>query len=304
MKKITLTAMVLAVACMFAACTKEGVYNPKEKISKIFESSVSTYTMGSTTTTDETPKHPTESWTWDGKLLSSITYYEGDGTVDETVTFTYDGKQLSKMQTVGSNSYTQFIYDGSKLEKFETYYSNRLESAGTVTYDGKKVVQIDVVDYDNNKSNKTDRLMQTVLQFVMPVYTENTAKVAKTVATKGSNTSTIKFEWDGKNISKAILEYDNDKISVAYTYDEKNNPYQGFLYFIEDEAIGATWGSKNNVLSETVTMSMDGETDTYKYTFSYEYDGKWPTTKTYSNSDSYMGITYSSKTTTYFEYDD
>ena len=154
MKKITLTAMVLAVACMFAACTKEGVYNPKEKISKIFESSVSTYTMGSTTTTDETPKHPTESWTWDGKLLSSITYYEGDGTVDETVTFTYDGKQLSKMQTVGSNSYTQFIYDGSKLEKFETYYSNRLESAGTVTYDGKKVVQIDVVDYDNNKSNE------------------------------------------------------------------------------------------------------------------------------------------------------
>ena len=61
---------------VFASCTKDGVYKPKKKISKIYQ----------TVLTDPVPeKVLIESWTWDGKLLSKIDY--GD---DNVVSFTYD----------------------------------------------------------------------------------------------------------------------------------------------------------------------------------------------------------------------
>lgn len=303
MKKTSLFAMALAVACLFAACTKEGVYNPGEKISKVSISSTDTYTYGGTTTTNTVDKYMSESWSWDGNLVKSITYYNSDQSIRHTATFTYDGKQLTSLQV--GKSRTDFTYDGSKISKFESYYDGELESTATVTYDGKKVVQIDVVNVDK-KAVKNDNSLFLPLQVVMPVYTEKTAEMVNTIATKGSNTNTMKFEWDGKNISKVTMTSDNDIYTITYTYDEKKNPYKGFLYELEDNG-PAAWGSNNNVTSETYNYTEDGHTDSYTYNYTYEYDGKWPTQKTYTQtySETILGTVVSSTYTnvTYFEYE-
>lgn len=309
MKKITLTAMVLAVACLFAACTKDGVYNPKEKISKVYESSSYRYSVGDNTTTSSVDKHMIENWTWDGKTVKSINYYESNGELSYTINFTYDGKRLTKIQETGSDSYTEFTYDGSKLVKFTGYKGANTEYDATVTYDGKKIVQIDFVNYGDKsaKSPKAIRMMQTVMQIAMPVYTANTAKIMNTIATKGSAAYSLKFEWDGKNISKTTANYDNGNVAITFTYDEMNNPFKGFFYEMAGENT-SSWGSKNNVTSETTVYTEDNESYSYTENYTYEYDDKWPTKKTSStvDNDEILGtpVTYNYTHTTYYEYDD
>ena len=309
MKKISLVTMVLAVACLFAACTKEGAFNPKEKISKVYKSSTSAYTYAGVTTTNETAKYLNQLWNWDGKTVTSINRYNSDGNLTYTINFTYDGKQLTRMQEAGSENYTEFVYDGSTLTKYNTYYGTTLEQSATVTHDGKKIVQIDVVNYDNDKAKSPRYMeyMQTLMQVVMPVYTEKTEQMLSTVAAKGNSTYTVKFEWDGKNVSK-ITETgnDGDGYTIEYTYDEMKNPYQGFLYALAEEA--AAFGSKNNVTSEKYTSTYTylgqtlTETETVNYT--YEYDGKWPITRTNTRSESESSYSYTYTAVVYYEYAD
>lgn len=304
MKKITLTAMVLAVACMFAACTKEGVYNPKEKISKVYQSESTTYSGGGYSETESTPKHMTQSWAWDGKLVSNITDYNEDGSIDEFTTFTYDGKQLTEIKQ-GANV-SKLTYDGSKLQKIESYNGNELQTTITVTHDGKKIVKLEFESYDNDKKDaKAIAFMQTIMKVVVPVYTEKTSEMLKTVATKGSEKYTMDIVWDGKNVSKVTMTTNEGTAVINYTYDKMNNPYQGFVFALADPA---EYGSKNNVVSETSTISYDGETISSTVKYTYEYDGKWPTKQTSTTTSTYefFGTTYSasSTTVTYFEYAD
>ncbi len=302
MKKITLTAMVLAVACLFAACTKEGTFNPKEKISKVYSSSKTVYTIGSNATTTSVDKHLTQSWTWDGKLLKSINNYNNDGSLNYTVNFTYDGKQLTKIQNAATNEYCEMTYDGSKLTKWEVYDGTTLEMTATVTHDGKKVSKIDLVYYDTDKKNLG--FINNITEMLMPIYTPATAKVLNTVATKGSSSESLTFTWDGKNISKVESVDEEGTLTIEYTYDEMKNPYQGFVMALMGYDYSG-WGSQNNVVSETSKYS-DGESYTYNYT--YEYDDKWPVTKTYNYtlSEEVLGVTssYSYTMVTYLEYDD
>ncbi len=304
MKKITLTAMVLAVACMFAACTKEGVYTPKEKISKVYESSSTTYSGGDYSNTETTAKHMTESWTWDGKLISSITTYDNDGGIDGLTTFTYDGKQLTEIKQ-GTNV-SKLTYDGSKLQKIESYNGNELQSTITVIHDGKKIVQLEFESYDNDKKDaKAIAFMQTIMKVVMPVYTEKTSEMFKSVATKGTEKYTMDIVWDGKNVSKVTMTTNEGTAVINYTYDEMNNPYQGFVFALADPS---EYGSKNNVVSETSTITYDGETTSSTTKYTYEYDGKWPTQQTSTSTSTYdiLGTTYTYSYTevTYFEYAD
>lgn len=306
MKKVSLFTMALAVACIFAACTKDGVYNPKEKISEVYISESSAYTYGGTTTSNSTPKYMSEKWTWNGKQLTSISYYNTDGAIESTTTFSYDGKQLSEIKL--GNNVSKLTYDGSKLSKIESFNGNELLSTATVTHDGKKIVKIEFENYDSDKACKDAKAMafkQTVMKFIMPVYTENTAEMLNTISTKGTDKYTMEFEWSGKNISKVTMKDAEGSNTITYSYDEMKNPYKGFFYFIENPA---EYGSQNNVVSETFSYVEDGQTENYTYNYTYEYDGKWPETKTYTHgySESVLGneVSYTSTRVTYFEYDD
>src|SRR5574344_1096037 len=82
MKKNYVLLLIAALCVILSACTKEGVYNPKEKISRIFYQS-----------SNSNGKNLQESWTWDKNLLSKIVDENGDFR-----NFEYDGKQLKTVR--------------------------------------------------------------------------------------------------------------------------------------------------------------------------------------------------------------
>lgn len=73
------------MACLLmVSCNKEGEFNPKNKIDRIYYSSShksEIYENGywETEYTNNTPKHVCEIWNWDGNVLKSISHYYSDG---------------------------------------------------------------------------------------------------------------------------------------------------------------------------------------------------------------------------------
>ena len=286
MKKIILTAMALAVVAMFSACTKDGVYKPAKKISRIYESSGSAKVLS-------------QLWHWDGKKISSIDNYSSSGSISATYNFTYDGNKMSRVDCYANNMYVEFIYEGSKLKKFNSYYRGMLEVSGDVTHKGSKVSQITITYNDKKSGAKSPELMQfedNIFELIIPCF--NKEQHHKASAAKSVETATYTFTWDGKNISQTVLIAGSETVTRKYTYDKKKNPYYGDLFAFFDEDI-IEWGSKNNVLTEIVTEQYNGETETRSYNYSYTYDGNWPTIQNIS----YTSGDYSSSYTRYFEYE-
>ena len=121
MKKILTIFAIACVALVFAGCQKDGVYNPSKKISKIYYTSTSGV------------KSLKQIWTWNGKLLDKIDYYDG-GSIYKTYNFTYDGKRLTRMSNYANNRYIEYKYDGSHLSEANVFSSGSLEYIYKFTY--------------------------------------------------------------------------------------------------------------------------------------------------------------------------
>jgi hypothetical protein len=327
MKKTTILMAILATACCFSACKKDGVYNPKEKIAAIYQSSDYSYSYYNEQTgaweeeySHNSPKSLAEKWNWDGKKLSSIDFYyteedENGNSVnlkEYTVNFTYDGKQLTKVTDDSEpNSYIEYSYDGKKIDKITMFYNGAAVETYTFSYDGKKIDKITLTyeenDWDTKSLRKHNVLQNIVWRSLIPDVS-NASETASMVkrASKGSKseTMTVSLTWDGNNISKASSGED----AIEFTYDDKKNPLGGFLGSFGGEITDAVSEgfdcfNKNNVL--TVKETFEGDSD-YSETinFSYTYDGKWPVTRTNKREfqdDFYHGIRNS---TIYIEYAD
>ena len=292
-----------------ASCTKEGVFNPKEKIAKISESELQVYTSSydgqSYTESDTTPKHVTQEWKWDDNLLTTITnYHQEQGILDDqpttvvssVLTLTYDGKQLVKVSDASGQDYSNYTYDGNKLTKIESY------EEGQLRHDGKKIAQVVVTTYE--VEGKASDATRFALSTIMPnkrVLDKVLANSAKATTTQ---TQTLDFTFDGGNVTKIDMTYGEENITLEYTYDKNKNPFYGCYAALGEE--GFTALSENNILSEksTEVYTRDGATRTYTYTtnYEYEYDGKFPTTV--STTSTYTSDNYSEKRThtTYYEY--
>ena len=304
-----------AMLLLGASCTKEGVFNPKEKIAKISESSLQVYTSSydgqSYTESDTTPKHLTQEWKWDDNLLTTITNYtqeyglledEPTTVVSSVLTLTYDGKQLVKVSDASGQDYSTYTYDGKKLTKIESYEEGKLTSTAEVTHDGKKIAQVVVTMYD--EEGKTSDATRFALSTIMP----NKRVLDKVLANKAKATAyatqTLDFTFDGGNVSKIVMTYGEETITLEYTYDKNKNPFYGCYAALGEEGFVAL--SENNMISETSSevYTQDGATRTYTSTtnYEYEYDGKFPTTV--STTSTHTGNGYSQKYThtTYYEY--
>lgn len=304
-----------------ASCTKEGVFNPKEKIVKISEMEINSSTMSfdgtSTTTTDTTPKHVTQEWKWDGKLLTTITNYYLEhnqltdtytSVVSSVMTLTYDGKQLIKVADATGKDYTEYTYDGSKLVKMTSYEDGELFSTAEITHDGKKIATV-VITFNGDYGKKASDVTRFAMSTIMPTKSV-LDKVCAPKATKdgASTTQTLTFTYDGKNVTKIDVAYkygeETDNITLEYTFDKNKNPFCGLFASIGEDGFSAL--NENNILTEkqTYTYVDDGRTQSEisTDTYEYEYDGKFPTSVTTTNI--YGGSTYSQKTvhTTYYEY--
>ncbi len=310
MKKILTLTVAAATLLAFASCQKEGVYNPKKKIAKIYEYSLSTtensYGGETFSYADTTPKHMTQEWTWDGKLLKSISYYNYDERGKQSVfsykmDLTYDGKKLSKVSE-GSNNYANYIYDGNQISKIESYNDGELSCVMEITHDGKKISKVVMTIYEEDAP---ETLAKFALNSVVPsqkvvetIFAHRKAKAAV------SMTETIEFTYDGGNVSQLLVTYGEERMTSDFTYDEMKNPFQGNYALVAGGEGEASFINENNVLTERTVWSNNGESnDADTDTYTYEYDGKYPVsrtrTSTYGDGDNYK-TTYTH--TVYYEY--
>lgn len=256
--------MVLTI--FITSCQEDGVYNPKKKIEKIY----GVY---------ESVKELEETWTWDKNLLTKVAYREGY----EYDVFEYDGKQLSKVTSYDEGvalSYYVFTYEKSKLVKIEEFDEGKLFMTISVEHDGKKIVKmtLKLVDDDdkNIKSVRSNKTFATIMRNFLPQPIID--KIIENSMRKADDyESIVEFVYDGDNVSKITMKEDDDySISMTYTYDDKLNPFYNNLYISgESDAVGAF--SKNNPLTSMVTEIYEGEKFESNITYSYVYDGKFPT---------------------------
>ncbi|MDD3691470.1 MAG: hypothetical protein PHO77_05250 [Bacteroidales bacterium] len=285
MKKCLVTTTVLMVfAVFFTACDKDGIYNPKEKIKTI------SYSTGDTKVLQET-------WTWDKNLLTKITYNSEDG---DYTTFEYDKKQVSKIIEYSEgveDGYMLFTYDKALLQKMEMFYDGNLTMKAEVTHDKKKITKITITEVDleefaTTKSLDYKQFLTRMMRFV--VGKESAKIITQHLLLKSDNSYSIEFIYEGDNVKTEKLTALGVNIyTIAYTYDDKMNPFCDALYYGESGAISM---SKNNVLTAKQTSAMEEASMETEYT--YVYDGKWPTEQ--KTTFSYYGQTFSE--TYYYEY--
>lgn len=338
MKRLSFIVMAAAVLSLIAACSEknenDGVYNPKKKIAKVYESSLriskwyDNYydTWQSDTTVWD--KALSESWTWDGDKLTKITFYETHGTgenasqeVSEVINFTYNGEQLVRFE--GEDEYMTFVYDGKELKSADLYdkdHPAKPLAKFSFEHNGGKIVKIILTqDEDDEWRKGSSRNMEKVLlRTVMPdemTVDKTVDKINKTMSksgAKGEVSIPFTLTWSGDNVSEVsatqTMDGETSTATIHFTYDKKNNPYKDLLFGILGlfENGEAMVFSKNNVTkSVTEYIYQEGpeiERQTHEENYTYTYDGDWPTYK--EQEESYEGDEYSSyrKNCTYFEY--
>lgn len=331
MKKLAFCAAALAILCLMSACSeKEGVYSPKKKIAKVYQASTYIYGYHDEVSdswfydTNSSPKTLAEDWTWDGSKLSKITIYEtgnviSKGEVADIINFTYDGKQATRIE--GYDQYMTISYDGSKLKQVQIFdkEDNELEGAMEFVHDGKKITKINVTinDEDLVKSPSAMNLQKVLFRGILPTIDQADRvvaamdKVVKSNGAKAQRTIPVELTWTGDNVTGISMNQMGMTISGTYVFDNKNNPYQNFLFGIigtmEDGSMIIF--NKNNVTKAVMKtqMSFMGQTftETEEYNYSYTYDGSWPLTrtmKTVYTDDEDEGYSSEAEVVTYFEY--
>ena len=262
--------MMLVVVLAFSSCEKEGVFNPKRKISKI-----------TTTTTYEAahiePDSHSETWNWGKKTLESIEF--GNGNI---LKFEYDKKnRISKSYYANeANVVLNYSYDGNELSKIELHGAGKVWLKMEFEYSKSKISKITYTEYNfNEESNQ--KQMRALSLFIPQHVCENIERFHKTAVQKNSSKATddyiltIELTWENGNISKEVyIEDGGDSSTCTYKYDNNKNPFRG--YEIGDLNL-TTSLSENNVTSYFYTIEQEGNGPEYTYT--YSYDKGWPTEK-------------------------
>ncbi len=293
-----LFAMAMVLLCVAASCEKDGVYNPKQKIDRVRYSYHETDYFDSG---NESGNYVQQVWNWNGNTLNSISFYDEDGDLDYTENYTYDSKKrLSEITWGGSGRY-KLVYAGKRLSYIEYFYNSTMRQRLEFIYDGKNVSEIIKTNYSSSdyKENKV-LLSPAIFRIILPnldvqsadrllarINAESANKGTTTSPTKfETTTSSIKFEWDGKNISRITFNDGAYRYYVTYSYDNMKNPFKGLFDLDEFDFTGIC--SANNIVKETYIE--DDYMEEYEYT--YTYDGKVPSTKTYSHRDSDYAYSY------------
>lgn len=249
-----MTAVVVA-AVFLTSCEKEGQYAPKQKISEIKHIRYHELPSGTTISNNER-----EVWTWNGKVLSYIDYYDAKEDRVAHTLFRYDDKNRITEINYGSTT-AKFDYDDNVIDEIKVLDENGATIAKfDLEHKGNTVTSIDVT---LNDGKSLTALPFNPLNFFMPEDAAN--KVMECSRAKG--TTHVTLTWTGKNVTAMELSGAYN-ISYKWTYDGKNNPYKG-LFDMNALDMGVIF-SANNVVRQVLTEG--GSTFTTDYT--YTYDGK------------------------------
>lgn len=269
-KTFALMIAVFAVTMVFTSCTKEGQYMPKKRVSEIvYTRSYKTISGLQLSFTER------DVWNWNGKLLNYIDYYDANGNRTATTMFRYDNE--NRIEEIDyKDAVAKFDYDDGLIDEIKIYRNDgSLRGKYEFEHKGNRLVSITA---DGSKSLAS--LPFNPLSFFMP---ETAAqKVLECEATKGI--SRVLFTWTGNNVSALDITGDK-KVSYKWSYDKMTNPFKG-LVDMGDPELSLYCFSENNVVREECTE--DGTTFVEDYT--YTYDGKFPTKKTWKSSRLVDGV--------------
>lgn len=259
MKKLTLLLLTIVaiavVVILFTSCEEQpGVYKPGKKISKVYEQN------------EGEPEYLIEEWKWDGKKLSSITYY-WKGNFNAKDEFIYEGNRLVKIRdNLGYSA--DYFYVGKQFEKIKYYDPTGVLLAEiTVHYDGAKISMFTFQNYSAEKNviSMIERgLMGKLLQ------EEGMQMVSKRLVNPTKESFVITLTYGGDNLASITAESE----SVTYAdYDTYSNVLYNFFPFFTCDNIDFFVFSKNNPRKsiaqlEFITTSI----------FTYTYDGDFPVT--------------------------
>ena len=327
MKKTFVIAGVAVLLAGMSSCNKqkEGVFNPKQKISVIYEQSSSSWERydeetwtWTETDYDDTRMHKSEEWTWDGKQLQQIKGYTDEGALSYTKTFTYEKKKLTRVDYVyaedGSNAYAIFEYDGKLLTKSSLYGDGLLWATCEYTHTDKKITNIAFTYYDYDKGSSAINAAKqlAILRMTLPQgqIFKNLISVQEAKVKSGKEIEFIQrihLTWTGNNITSVAATYDGGTgVSTnSFTYDTKKNPY---YWYMDEESVCADEGialmglNENNILTARYWYDNEGDGKVSR-TYTYTYDNNdYPVVCTYISKHSYDNYRSTYTTSTTYEY--
>jgi hypothetical protein len=284
-----LLAFLLTLGVSFNSCQKEGVYNPKQKISKIYGEFYR-----------EEGKFLLQEWAWDKNLLGKIDYwgmaYEDGNEYPEifyTDRFFYEKSRVIKVDH-GDGFYSKIYYSGSNYDKLETFDSSggKVMSAN-YTYKNNKVSNISLTLKIGDFFEKPIQIR--LLSFFLPK--ELISRTFKSIENIGKSKGVdevnfiLDYTYKGDNIKEITVKNSFMGINFAtstvtyVSHDKKQNPFfkKFQMVFLSEISFGmVSIESKNNPLEVTTTYQDDLEIETRTVKFSYTYDGNFPITVTES----------------------
>lgn len=284
MKKAILATAVLVLFTVFSfvSCKKEGVYKPKERISKIFyEYSRESYFNGTLEDSYSSEKHLSERWHWKGKKLMQVE------TGDWAYNFVYKGNQLEKIE-YGDIEAT-FTYNKSLYEKIEIKEHDQNILVITIDQrDGDDKItkfffemfyESTIWDGMSKKYTKGASSISNAESFLRMILPNNFTNIlSKNVDKKRqkaiiSEKCIVELKYDKNNLIEQVITYeDEDPETYIFTYDDKKNPYYKSIHTSIEGVDGNTFiQSENNIL----TM-YDKEYPEDITKFEYKYDGDYP----------------------------
>ncbi len=274
MKKLCAIVVGFVLLSAFYACQKDqlGVYNPKMKLEKVYN--------------EEDEHYLLEQWTWNDNLLAKIDFYRQNGNIQRSHEYIYnDENRLLSIEM--DDQHTDFLYEGKLLKTINTYSGDNLVETYDLTFTKDKLSHLSLKKTAKAYGNGG----------LLSCFLPGNGEFSEICAERGSKAETYNFSnveadfiWDGDNVSYVKMTVarpdSTQRLTFSYVYDQYFNPKNGFLTLYPDHALlndqpEYMFCSKNNVKGVMVTDQYDVFSDTESFTYSYEYNNKFPT-KVYS----------------------
>ena len=307
--KFMIVVIWLLINCIsFHSCQKDEIYNPEQKIKKIYLENLRYGAF---------PKVLWQEWTWDSNKLMRIDYYSpNNNNISNTEYYTYEENKLVKV--TDNYGYFQIFYNDSKYDKIEYLKKddNFLIATWDFSYRNNKVSKIiftyDYSDWWINKIDQSGFLFSLIpKEFITTI--ENSAKGHKN--SSYPMVTTFTYKYNGDNIKEVKWESDEySSITTIYKfYDNKLNPFHkhvGLMDIAPLLHLIDVVTSKNNPV-EVQKLRSQGPVAEVMSKYSYKYNKSFPfeveVTEITKYRIGYSDITYYSDTTdnykTYYEWE-
>lgn len=282
MKKIKfslLTALVaLFVVFTFSSCDKDeaGIFNPDKKISKVYYKDYGSQ------------EYLSEEYTWDGNLLTKVTFYD-EGEQEGFENYEYIDKKLNKVID-NYLYYSTYTYDGKYYSKIEYFNpGGTLISDIVFEYTNEKVSKMAITTYMTVKHFNT-MLERGIVGRLLPAQETKTLleEIQKNQANNPKSTTNVVFVYDGDNVTSLTV---GTYITTFANYDTYKNPLYNYFPFSNfNEETNPMVFQKNNPGSMTTSFSGVDIVTNYSYT----YDGDYPTN--INTTTSYLGSEITTQT--------